>query len=257
VRALVEAGLSHTVADIFTLTDADLRGVPRFGAAAAARLAEAIDAARRVDLDRLLVALGIPSVGAATARGLAQHFKTLAALRRASAARISAAPGIGPAAARDIAAFFRNSRSQDVIDALLRHGVRVSPHHAASAGPLAGSTIVFTGKLDAMTRAAATRAVERRGGRTADQVTRATDLLVAGSAPGSKVTQARHLGISIISEREFLRRCKSEEPEVHHERERHPHGTPEGTARRARAGVDQRVPGGRRPRFPRPPRPQR
>ena len=211
VHALVEAGLVRTAADLFTLTADDLRGLPRFGAAAANRLAAAIQSKRRVDLDRFLLALGIPSVGAATAKSLAKQFKTLAALRRAGAAPIAATAGVGPAAAREIAAFFRGSHGQQIVDALLRHGVTVLPYRIRGGGTLAGRTIVFTGRLDRMTRSDAARLVERLGGRTSDQVTRASDLVVAGSAPGSKLDRARRRGIPIISEQEFLRRSQSEE----------------------------------------------
>jgi DNA ligase (NAD+) len=206
VQALVDAELVRTAADLFTLTDADLRGTPRFGAVAASRLAAAINAARGVDLDRFLLAVGIPSVGAETARRLAMYFKTMPAIRHASAARIAAAPGVGPAAARDVAAFFRRPGNQAVIDALLRHGVTIRPYQARPAGALAGRTVVFTGKLETMTRAEAARVVERDGGRAASGVTRTTDLVVAGASPGSKLDRARDLGIPTVSEREFLRR---------------------------------------------------
>lgn len=75
VARLIEGGLVHTVADLFTLTDDDLRGLPGFGAVAANRVAAAIRSAQRIDLDRFLVALGIPGVGAVTARTLAEWLR--------------------------------------------------------------------------------------------------------------------------------------------------------------------------------------
>ena len=211
VETLVDAGLVRTVADVFMLTDDDLRGLPRFGAVAATRLAAAINTARRVPLDRCLVALGIPSVGAAAATALAEHFKTLRAVRYAPVARLTAARGIGPAAARHIAGFFAHPDNQAVIDALLRHGVKVVPYQGKAVG---SEIVVFTGRLEAMTRADAKRLVERHGGRAAGRVSRATALVVAGSVPGSKLDRARELGIPIITEREFLRRYSSRRREV-------------------------------------------
>jgi DNA ligase (NAD+) len=108
----VDHALVRTVADLFTLTDKDLRALPRFGAVAARRLGAAIDAARRVDLARFLFALGIPGVGAATARQLVRKFGTLAAIRRASAVQLAAAPDVGPAAGRQIADFFKRPSSR-------------------------------------------------------------------------------------------------------------------------------------------------
>ena len=214
VEALVDAGLARTVADLFTLTDDDLRGLPRFGAAAANRLAAAIDAARRVELDRLLHALGIPAVGGATAASLAEQFKTLGAVRHATLAQLTATRGIGPAAGRAIAAFFRRPENQAVIDALLRHGVTVVPYQKGKGGARGAGTVVFTGTLHAMSRADAKRLVERHGGRPGDRVTRATDLVVAGSGPGSKLQRARELAVPVITEREFLRRYASRQREV-------------------------------------------
>lgn len=126
VQALVDGGLVRSVADLFVLNAHDLCGLPRFGIVAAHRLADALDAARRVDLGRFLFALGIPAIGAATARQLARHFQTLARVRRASRAALEAA-GIGPAAADQVARFFAHPRNRALVDALLRNGVTISP----------------------------------------------------------------------------------------------------------------------------------
>ena len=211
VQALLDAGLVRTVADLFTLTDDDFRRLPRFGAAAARRLRGAITRARRVELGRFLLALGIPAVGAATAMRLAERFHTLSRVRRATAAQLAATPGIGPAAARQIAAFLQRRSSQAVIDALLRRGVTIMPAPAKGpgAGARAARSVVFTGTLDTMKRSDAERLVERYGGRAGRTVTSATDMVVAGSAPGAKLDRARRLGVPIVTEREFLRRYRS------------------------------------------------
>jgi DNA ligase (NAD+) len=220
IQLLVDHGLVHTVADLFTITDDDLRGLPRFGAVAATRLAAAIAAARRVNLARYLCALGIPDVGPATAGRLAERFRTLTALQRATEAQLAAAPEVGAAAARRIVEFFKRPSGQAVIEALREHGVtippdrahtarhrpRVVPRRSRAAGALTGQSVVFTGALDTMTRAAAERLVEEHGGRPMRTVTRTTNLVVAGAGPGSKLRRARALGVPILSEREFLRR---------------------------------------------------
>jgi DNA ligase (NAD+) len=206
IRLLVDHGLVRTIADLFTLTDDDLRGLPRVGPVAATRLAAAIHMARRVDLARFLFALGIPDVGPATARRLAERFRTLAAIRRATQPRLAATSEVGPAAARHIVEFFKRPGSQAVIDALIGHGVTIVSRRGRAAGALAGQAVVFTGALEAMTRADAERLVEQHGGRAMRTVTGATSVLVAGTAPGSKFDRARTLGIPILSEREFLGR---------------------------------------------------
>jgi DNA ligase (NAD+) len=206
IQLLVDEGLVHTVADLFTITDDDLRGLPRFGAVAATRLAAAIEGARRVNLARFLFALGVPDVGTATARRLAKRFRTLAAIQRATEAQLTATPEVGAAAARQIIDFFKRPGSQAVIDTLLRHGVRIVPQRARAARAMTGRSVVFTGALDTMTRADAERLVEQHGGRPMRTITRGTSLVVAGSAPGSKLDRAKALDIPVLSEREFLRR---------------------------------------------------
>jgi DNA ligase (NAD+) len=208
IRLLVGHGLVRTVADLFGLTASDLQQLPRVGAVAAARLTAAIDRARRVDLPRFLFALGIPDVGMGTATRLAERFRTLTAIRRASERRLAATPGVGPAAARHIVEFFERPASRAVIGALMGQGVTIVPNREPARGPLAGRSVVFTGALDTMTHAEAERRVEGCGGRATRTVTRATNLVVAGSAPGAKRDRARALGIPVISEQAFLRRCQ-------------------------------------------------
>jgi DNA ligase (NAD+) len=147
VEALVSAGAVRSVADLFVLTDADLRKLGRFGPTSALNLAAAIDAARRVDLTRLLTGLGIPEVGPSTARRLAERFHTLGAVRSASAEQLAGTPGVGGVAAERIAAFLRVPHTCAVLDALQRHGLTVLPLRGRRAGLLAGQTVVFTGAL--------------------------------------------------------------------------------------------------------------
>jgi DNA ligase (NAD+) len=214
VELLVDRGLVRTAADVFTLTDNDLRALPRFGAVAATRLAASIDRARRIELHRLLLALGIPAVGAATARHLAERFRTLTGIRRARVESLAATPGVGPAAARAIAGFIRQPSTQAVLDNLLRHGVIVVRRRGREAAALGGRSVVFTGALDSMTRAEAERLVEQHGGRPLRAVTRRTDLVVAGSGPGAKLDRARALRIPVLTERQFLRQYRFPGTEV-------------------------------------------
>jgi DNA ligase (NAD+) len=206
VRLLVDRDLVRTVPDLFTLTVDDLRALPRFGTLAATHLVGAIRGARRVELDRFLLALGIPGIGTATARRLAERFRTIDAIRLASAAQLAAISDVGPVAGRAIADFFRRPASQAVIAALLRRGVVIEPCRARPRGALAGQSVVFTGRLDTMTRPEAERLVERHGGRAQQAVTRRTGLVVAGNAPGGKLDRARTFGIPVVSERQFLQR---------------------------------------------------
>ena len=203
VDALVSGGLVRSVADLFALTRPDLLRVERFAEVSATNLLNAIDKAKRPSLWRFLHALGIPSVGAQTARDLAEYFGTLDRLQGADETLLTAVPGIGPNVARDVAEFFRYSVNRRVINLCRRRGVQVMETAGRPRGPLAGKTVVFTGSLASRTREAAEEQARASGARTARCVSAATDLVVAGAAPGSKYAKARALGVRIINEREF------------------------------------------------------
>jgi DNA ligase (NAD+) len=203
VDALVSAGIVRSVADLFALTRRDLLRVERFADVSASNLLDAIDKAKRPPLWRFLNALGIPGVGAQTARDLAEHFGTLERLESANEAALTAAPGIGPAAARDIAEFFRRAFNRRVIELCRRRDVQVTGATEKHRGPLAGKTVVFTGALASMTREEAEERVRASGAHTARSVSAETDLVVAGSEPGSKYAKAHALGVRVIDEEQF------------------------------------------------------
>ena len=205
VDALVAGGLVRSVADLFALTQADLSKVERFADVSALNLLHAIDSAKHPPLWRFLNALGIPGVGAQTARELAEHFGTLERLQSADEGALAAVPGIGPAVARSVVTSFRQPFNRRVIETCQRHGVRVGGRAASHRGRLAGKTVVFTGGLESMTREEAEERARASGAHTAKSVSRATDLVVAGSEPGSKYAKARDLGVQVIDEAEFQR----------------------------------------------------
>ncbi len=204
VDALVSKGMIHSVADVFALTARDLHRIEGFADVSVGNLLRAIERAKQPELWRFLHALGIPGVGAQTARDLAAHFGTLARVEHASEADLMEVHGVGEAVAADVAGFFRRRVNRRVIEACLRRGVRVAETTDGSRGPLSGRTVVFTGALTSMTRDEAEARARASGARTANSVSRETDLVVAGATPGSKYETARKLGVRIITERQFL-----------------------------------------------------
>jgi DNA ligase (NAD+) len=205
VDALVSGGLVRSVADLFALTPDDLISLERFADVSATNLLRAIERARHPSLWRFLNALGIPGVGAQTARDLADHFGTLDRLQSADEASLAAAPGVGPAVARDVVEFFSRRFTRRVIELCRRRGVRIAASVPARRAPLVGKTVVFTGGLESMTREQAEERARASGARTARSVSAETDLVVAGSEPGSKYAKARSLGVRVIDERQFQR----------------------------------------------------
>jgi len=213
-------GLIKTPADIFTLEERERRGLLKlteregFGETSVRNLFNAIEARRTLPLNRFIFALGIRHVGETNARRLARHFESFEALRKTAQAasegsdaraEINNIEGIGEVVAEAIADFFAEKHNEDVLDALLDHVTPVPMEAVASASPVAGKTVVFTGSLERMTRDEAKAMAERLGAKVAASVSKKTDLVVAGPGAGSKLAKAAELGIETISEEDWLR----------------------------------------------------
>jgi DNA ligase (NAD+) len=213
-------GLIKTAPDIFTLPDRERRGLINlkeregFGELSVRNLFNAIEARRTLPLNRFIYALGIRHVGETNARRLTRHFETFETLRAAARAasegsdaraEINNIEGIGEVVAEAIADFFAEKHNEEVLDALLAQVTPLPMEAVASASPVAGKTIVFTGSLERMTRDEAKAMAERLGAKVAASVSKKTDLVVAGPGAGSKLAKAAELGIETISEKDWLR----------------------------------------------------
>ncbi len=216
IEAFLRDGLARTPADLFRLHEraAEIAAREGWGETSVANLLAAIAARRTISLERFLFALGIRLVGQANARLLALHFGTLDRLAEAAAAagdRESAAwsdllaiDGVGEKAVAELAGFFSEPRNHAAVAALAREvRVEAAAAPAASASPVAGKTVVFTGKLEDMSRAEAKTAAQAAGARVAGSVSPATDYVVAGTDAGSKAKKARALGVTVLSEAEW------------------------------------------------------
>ncbi len=172
-----------------------------------------IEAHRRPDAARLLFGLGIRHVGSVTARDLMRHFHELPALRDAAEraraddeeapAELTAIDGVGPVVVEALGDFFHEPHNRSVWDDLLNELDPPRYEVAVKASPVAGKTIVFTGKLETMSREEAKAQAEALGAKAAGSVSAKTDLVVAGPGAGSKLTQAEKLGIAVIDEAEW------------------------------------------------------
>jgi DNA ligase (NAD+) len=214
-------GLIKSPADIFTLEERERRGLLRlteregFGELSVRNLFNAIEVRRTLPLNRFIYGLGIRHVGETNARRLARHFETFEALRKIAKAasegsdaraEINNIEGIGEVVAEAVADFFAERHNEDVLDALLDHVTSVPMEAVASASPVAGKTVVFTGSLERMTRDEAKAMAERLGAKVAASVSKKTDLVVVGPGAGSKLAKAAELGIETISEEDWLKR---------------------------------------------------
>jgi DNA ligase (NAD+) len=207
IDQLVDSGLIRNAADIFKLDVKQLAELDRMGERSAANLLESLERSKQTTFARFLHALGIRDVGEATAESLARHFRKLESLRNSTVEEIEDVHDIGPITAEHVHAFFAEPRNAKVIDALMRHGVRLQAMQepAVRNSALNGKTVVLTGKLSSMSRDEAGDAIRERGGKVAGSVSKNTDFVVVGDDAGSKLKKAAQLGVKILEEVEFLK----------------------------------------------------
>jgi DNA ligase (NAD+) len=219
VAAFLEDGLVKSPADIFRLQQhrAALEAREGWGKQSVAKLMEAIEARRKIPLDRFIYALGIPQIGEATARLLARNYGSLARWRKAmqeaqdpespALQELDSIEGIGPSVAADIVGFFAEPHNLAILDDLERE-VTAEDFAAPAAhahSKVAGKTVVFTGTLEKMTRHEAKARAETLGARVAGSVSKSTDYLVVGADPGSKAKKAAELGVTVLDEDSWLK----------------------------------------------------
>jgi len=205
VAQLVDKGHIRSYADLFSLNKECLMGLERMGEKSAANLIHAIEKSKTIPLNRFIYALGIRHVGEAIAFLLATHFRGIHAFLTSDETTLSAIEGVGPVIAGSIRAFLDNERNHEAIQRMIEGGVYLIAQEdfGDRKGIFEGKTVVITGNLERMTRSEAKAIVEREGGKVGSAVSRGTDFLVAGNAPGSKLMRAREMGIRVIGEAEF------------------------------------------------------
>ena len=210
VEQLVETGLVTDPGDLYGLSQEQLAGLERLADKSAHNLLVAIEKSKTTSLPRFIASLGIRHVGEATARQLAEHFGDLGPLMDADLAALEEIRDIGPEVARSLAHFFAQDQNRHVIKKLLSAGVHFPTVTARREGRLSGQIFVLTGSLASMTRSQAQQQIEALGGKATSGVSKKTSYVVAGAEPGAKRDKAERLGVTILSEEEFLRLVGSE-----------------------------------------------
>lgn len=216
VDELHALGWLQQPADIFRLAkhEAELRQREGWGDLSVAKLLVAINARRKVQLERFIFALGIRRIGEANAKLLARHYLSLANFRTQMIAAINPASEawhelesierMGPIIAQEVVDFFAEPHNLALLDELAKEVTAEDAQAPVAGGLLSGKTIVFTGTLTAMSRPEAKARAEALGAKVSGSVSKKTDLVVAGADAGSKLKDAQSLGVKVISEDEWL-----------------------------------------------------
>ena len=204
LEQMVNAGLVHNAADLYSLTVQDIAQLDRMGDKSARNAVHAIEESRSRDLSKLLCALGIRQIGAKAAQVLARHFGSFDALAAATEEELTAIDDVGGITAKCLRQWLESPQSQDLISRLKAAGVNMECHDMPTADTLTGKTFVLTGTLSSLGRKEAEEAIARLGGKASGSVSKKTSYVVAGEEAGSKLRKAQELGIPVLSEAEFL-----------------------------------------------------
>ena len=206
IEQLVDRELVHTPADLFKLDLTTLTRLERMGAKSAENALASLEKAKHTTLARFIFALGIREVGEATALNLANYFKTLEALQNADLEALQQVPDVGEVVANRILAFWHEPHNVAVVNDLIAQGVHWETVETkeVTENRFKGKTVVLTGTLTQMGRNEAKALLQDMGAKVSGSVSAKTDFVIAGDAAGSKLTKAQELGVTVLTEEEFL-----------------------------------------------------
>lgn len=202
VEKLFAAQLVEDVAGIYRLSVEDLLTLEGFKEKSAEKLHEAIQASKENSAEKLLFGLGIRHVGSKVSQILLQEFHDLDQLATADPERIASIDSLGMVVAESLKSYFAQEGSKRLLQELKEAGVNMAylGEKVAADAALSGMTVVLTGKLERLTRSEAKAKLESLGAKVTGSVSKKTDLVVAGSDAGSKLTKAQELGIQVEDE---------------------------------------------------------
>ena len=211
IERLIDEGLIFDPADLFKLKESDISHLERFAEKSAENLINSIQSRKNIPLENFIYSLGIRNIGEETTRDLIGFgIDSLDKFKSISLSDLEKVKNIGPTVAQSIFDFFHNSKNLEFIDKLINSGVKViNPNLKEKKNePLKGLTFVLTGTLNSMSREVAKQKIRDLGGKTSESVSKNTSYVVAGEKPGSKIQEAKTIGVKIINENDFINLLK-------------------------------------------------
>ncbi|MCX6796146.1 MAG: helix-hairpin-helix domain-containing protein, partial [Candidatus Falkowbacteria bacterium] len=205
IEQLVKQGLVSDLSDFYTLTEGDLQPLERFAEKSAKNLIESINGRKEIELAKFIYGLGIRHIGEETAIVLANYFGSLEKIKQASLEELDHLPDFGGIMAKSVYEWFQDKQNLNLLKKLEKNGIKIKEIKRVKKDLIfSGKNVVLTGGLNSLTRDEAKAKIRELGGSVSSAVSKKTDLVIAGSDPGSKFDQAKKLGVKIINEKEFL-----------------------------------------------------
>jgi DNA ligase (NAD+) len=209
IEKLIEEGLIQDQADIFDLKEGDLAPLERFAEKSASNLIKSIEDSREIALERFLYALGIRHIGTQMAVEVAGQFGSLEAIMKAEREDYDQMYGVGEKVSDSLIEYLSDAKNQELIKKLIKFGVKVKDYHSpVLVKKLNGQIFVVTGVLETLNRDSAHKKIIQNGGKISSSISKNTDYLIAGESAGSKLDKAKKLGVTIITEDDFLKMIK-------------------------------------------------
>lgn len=208
IAQFIKKKLIKDVTGIYELDKASLLALPRMGRKSAENLLTSIENSKKTTFPRFLYALGIRGVGEVTARTLSQNFHELKVLMKASSKQLLDVKDIGPCVVENIRGFFKQKYNIELINKLIRLGIRWPKEKITLKSGIAGKNFVLTGSFKTLTKIEAREKIEHLSGKISSSISKNTDYLIVGENPGSKYEKAKKLDIPIIDEKAFLELLK-------------------------------------------------
>lgn len=204
IDELLNRNMISNIADLYTLKLEDFASLKQNGTKFAQNLVDSIAESKNNEFYRVLNGLGIRHIGVKAAKGLAKKYKNIDNLMNASLEDLKETDDVGEIMAESLYNFFKEEQSKDLISKLRTAGVNfVQEEEEGTDNRFEGQIFVLTGALDKYSRKDAEEIIEKFGGKTSSSVSKKTSYVLAGEDSGSKLTKARDLGITVISEAEF------------------------------------------------------
>lgn len=204
IETFVNEGLITKTYDIYNLDYEKIASLDGFKETSANNIRKSVEKSKNNDLGKLVFALGIRHIGAKAGKLIADHFKSMNKIINASVDDILEIDGFGAIMAESVVDYFSSSSAVELIDRLEEAGVNMNSKTVINDTRFEGITFVLTGTLPTLKRSEASKIIESYGGKTSSSVSKKTTYVLAGEEAGSKLDKANSLGITVISEEEFL-----------------------------------------------------